>query len=77
MNPIASDLSYECLQLRRLRGELTTQALDSQNRRLYRVGSYRQFIADPDMDGGDCANPNPPTRAEGEPVLSQLRINVK
>ena len=35
--PLASDLSYEIFQLRRLRGELTAPALDSQNRRLYAI----------------------------------------
>ena len=32
---IASDLSQRVLELRRFRGELGPQALDSQNRRLY------------------------------------------
>jgi hypothetical protein len=65
--PIASDLSYECLQLRRLRGELGAQSFDSTNRPLNRVSGYRQFIADPDMDPGDSASPVPLVRAVGEP----------
>lgn len=52
---IASDLSQQVLQARRLRGELLTPPLDSQNRRLYFIAGVtpRDFIADPDMDGGD------------------------
>lgn len=47
---IASDLSQQVLELRRLRGELGPQALDSQNRRLYAVPcavvQREGFIAD-------------------------------
>ena len=37
--PIATELTYEVLKLRRLRGELSTPALDSVNRRLYHLPS--------------------------------------
>lgn len=57
MIPIASDLSFECLQKRLRSGELRTPDLNERNRKLFRVSGYRQFIADPDMDGGDCLQP--------------------
>lgn len=53
---IASDLSYEVLQRRYLRGELHAGAFDSTNRKLHRVSGYREFIADVD-DTGDRAIP--------------------
>ncbi len=56
--PVASDLSYECFQLRRLRGELGPCALDSTHRNLHKVSGYRAFIADAD-DTGDRAYVNP------------------
>ncbi len=71
--PIASDLSYEVLERRRGLGQLSTPSLDNVNRRLYRLGSYRQFIADVD-EFGDCANPNAPTVAMGEPSVPSLQV---
>lgn len=58
MNLIASDLSQQVLEARRLRGELGAQSFDSTHRRLNRVSGYRAFIADVE-DTGDSANPNP------------------
>lgn len=65
--PIASDLSYECLQLRRLRGELGPCALDSTNQVLHAFPSVlvqrEAFVVDR-LDTGDCARPNlQPARA--------------
>jgi hypothetical protein len=62
---IASDLSYEVFQLRRLRGELGSQAFDSTHRRLNRVSGYRAFIPDVVDDRGDTAVPVPVTVAVG------------
>lgn len=49
--PIASDLSYEVLKMRRRRLELTTPEIDSQNRRLYPLPSQmvqrEAFIGSP------------------------------
>jgi len=53
---IASDLSYQVLQLRRFRGEDGPCRLDSQHRRFYDVGDFRDFIADVD-EFGDRARP--------------------
>jgi hypothetical protein len=66
--PIATNNSYESFQLRRLRGELGPCALDSSYRRLYRVSGHdpRHFIADPDLDPGDRAQPVPLIVAVGE-----------
>jgi hypothetical protein len=55
---IASDLSQQVLQMRRLRGELTPPQFDCTNRFAYRVNGYRNFIADVE-EGGDAADPNP------------------
>lgn len=48
--PIASDLSYQVFEARRLRGELASCALDSSNRRLYALPSQsvqrEAFVAD-------------------------------
>ena len=50
--PLASDLSYLCLQKRRERGELAPCRLDSANQRLYAIPSLianrRRFVADVD-----------------------------
>ena len=58
---IASDLSYEVFQRRRLRGELTPCALDSANRRLHPLPSEvvqrEAFIADRDAITDDTLIP--------------------
>ena len=59
---IASDLSQQVIELRRLRGELTPPALDNAHRIAYRVSGYRPFIPDVE-DGTDAAQPNPLERA--------------
>ena len=50
---IASDLSYEVLQLRARRLELGTQALDSSNQRLAplpsKLAQFDSFVADRDV----------------------------
>lgn len=63
--PIASDLSYQVFEARRLRGELGSGAFDSTHRQLNRVSGYRQFIADVD-EVGDTANPHAPRVVVGE-----------
>lgn len=55
--PLASDLSQQVLELRRLRHELGPQVLDSLNRRLYQVEGYRPFVADVDEFAGNTAQP--------------------
>lgn len=60
---IASDLSYQVLELRRRRGELTTSDFDLSYRRLYR-GAGVEFL--PTEDASDGAHPNPPGIAVGE-----------
>ena len=59
--PIASDLSYEVTQLRRLRGELQPCALDSTNSRLHplpsQIAQREAFIADRDAITDDTLIP--------------------
>jgi hypothetical protein len=66
--PIASDLSYEVAQLRRLRGECGPQTFDTSHR-LFNVPSLianrRRFIADVDQVGGDAPRSNPLSVALG------------
>ena len=54
---IATDLTQQVFEARRLRGELGLQALDSQNRRLYPIPSAivqrEAFIADRDSTEPD------------------------
>lgn len=53
---IASPLSHLVLERIKRECEFDLQRGDSLHRRLYRVGTYRDFIADPDM-GGDESRP--------------------
>jgi hypothetical protein len=55
---IASDLSQQVLERRRLRGELGSSAFDSSNRHINQVSGYRAFIADVE-DTLDHLRPNP------------------
>lgn len=67
---IATELTQDVLQLRRLRGELAPERLDSVNRRLYRLSGYRSFIAD--VDERDSARPNAPH--SGLPVRAGVKL---
>lgn len=67
---IATELTQQVLQARRLRGELAPERLDSVNRRLYGLAGYRSFIAD--VDEGDSARPNAPH--SGLPVRAGVKL---
>jgi hypothetical protein len=54
---IASDLSQQVLEMRRLRGELGSSAFDSSHRHIHKVSGYRAFIPDVE-DTGDRLRPN-------------------
>jgi hypothetical protein len=55
---IASDLSQQVLEMRRLRGELGSSAFDSSNRHINQVSGYRAFVPDVE-DTLDQLRPHP------------------
>jgi hypothetical protein len=55
---------YQAPKLSARERQIALAQFDNTYRRAYRIGGYRGYVADPDMDPGDMARPDAPQRLD-------------